>query len=240
MPGLYRDEGIVLRTIKLGEADRIITFFTAETGKVRAVAKGVRKSGSRFGARLDPGSHVALQCYRGRDLDVVTQVETIDAFRSVREDYDSLVHAAAMFEVVDQFSPDREPNPSLFRMLLGALKTLNATPSPVIAPAFFWKVLALEGLAPLLDACVRCGESDGPFPALDLTEGGVLCVECGALGGRRISPEGLALLVMLLGGGLHIVMAEPPASEVINEIEILGVHAVEHHIERRMRSAALL
>ena len=240
MPGLYRDEGIVLRTIKLGEADRIVTFFTAETGKVRAVAKGVRKSGSRFGARLDPGSHVALQCYRGRDLDVVTQVETIDAFRSVREDYDSLVHAAAMFEVVDQFSPDREPNPSLFRMLLGALKTLNATPSPVVTPAFFWKALALEGFAPLLDACVRCGKSGGDFLALDVAEGGVLCVECGALGGRRISPEALTLLALLLGGGLHLVMADPPATEVITEVEILGIHAIEYHLERRMRSAALL
>ena len=81
MPGLYRDQGVVLRTIKLGEADRIVTFLTQGHGKVRAVAKGVRKSGSRFGARLEPTSHVAIQCYRGRELDVVTQVETIDANR---------------------------------------------------------------------------------------------------------------------------------------------------------------
>src|SRR5438874_12628893 len=85
---LYRDQGVVLRTIKLGETDRIVTILTQGHGKVRAVAKGVRKPGSRFGARLEPTSHVALQCYRGRsELDVVTQVETIDANRAVREHY---------------------------------------------------------------------------------------------------------------------------------------------------------
>jgi DNA repair protein RecO (recombination protein O) len=139
MAGLYRDEGVVLRTVKLGEADRIVTIFTAEHGKVRAVAKGVRRSGSRFGARLEPVSNVAVQCHRGRDLDVVTQVECIDVFRSIREDYANLTRAVAILEVVDQLSPDREPNPALHRMLVGALRTLDATPSPVITPAFFWK-----------------------------------------------------------------------------------------------------
>ena len=79
---LYRDQGVVLRTIKLGETDRIVTILTQGHGKIRAVAKGIRKTGSRFGARLEPTSHVALQCYRGRsDLDIVTQVETIDSNR---------------------------------------------------------------------------------------------------------------------------------------------------------------
>src|SRR5436190_17513072 len=90
---LYRDQGVVLRTIKLGETDRIVTVFTQGRGKVRAVAKGVRKPGSRFGARLEPTSHVALQCYEGRELDVVTQVESLDVFRALREGYGPLIHA---------------------------------------------------------------------------------------------------------------------------------------------------
>src|SRR6185312_14619277 len=98
MSGLYRDEGVVLRTTKLGEADRIITIFTQGHGKVRAVAKGVRKTSSRFGARLEPASHVALQCYKGRELDVVTQVETIEAHRTLRENYTTLTHAVSMLE----------------------------------------------------------------------------------------------------------------------------------------------
>src|SRR6185295_5730972 len=99
---LYRDQGVVLRTIKLGETDRIVTILTQGHGKVRAVAKGVRKPGSRFGARLEPTTHIALQCYRGRELDVVTQVETIDAWRPLRENYAALTHAVSMLEAVDQ------------------------------------------------------------------------------------------------------------------------------------------
>ena len=149
MPGLYRDQGVVLRTIKLGEADRIISFMTQGHGKVRAVAKGVRKSGSRFGARLEPTSHVALQCYRGRELDVVTQVETIDANRALRESYVCITHAVPMLEAVDQVAQEQEPAPALYRMLVGALRTLSARPSPVVTPAFFWKLLSLGGLPPV-------------------------------------------------------------------------------------------
>src|SRR5437870_3852965 len=98
MAGLYREHGIVLRSVKLGETDRIVTFLTEGRGKVRGVAKGVRRPGSRFGARLEPTSHVALQLYEGRNLDVVTQVETVDANRRLREDYAAFTQAVAMLE----------------------------------------------------------------------------------------------------------------------------------------------
>jgi DNA repair protein RecO (recombination protein O) len=240
MPGLYRDQGVVLRTTKLGETDRIVTFLTQGHGKVRAVAKGVRKSGSRFGARLEPTSHVALQCYRGRELDVVTQVETIDAFRALREDYACITHAVPMLEAVDQVAQDREPAPALYRMLVGALRTLTTSPSPVITPGFFWKLLSLEGFHPLLDACVRCGDESGPYTAFDLADGGLLCAGCGRLGGRRIEPEAIAFLEMLVGGELHRALADPPAPEHVYAVEHLGVLALEHQSERRLRSAALL
>jgi DNA repair protein RecO (recombination protein O) len=174
MSGLYRDKGVVLRTIKLGEADRIVTFLTQARGKVRAVAKGVRRPGSRFGARLEPTSHVALQCYQGRELDVVTQVETIDSNRALREHYGCLTHAVSMLEAVDQVAQERERNTALYRMLTGALRTLADDPSPIVSAAFFWKLLALEGFQPILDACARCGSEDGPFVAFDLDAGGVL------------------------------------------------------------------
>ena len=87
---IHRDEGIVLRTYKLGEADRIVVFLTKARGKVRAVAKGVRKTKSKFGSRLEPMSHCVLQLYEGRELDIVTQAESIDNFRAVREDLDRI------------------------------------------------------------------------------------------------------------------------------------------------------
>jgi DNA repair protein RecO (recombination protein O) len=231
---------VVLRTLKLGEADRIVSFLTQGNGKVRAVAKGVRKSGSRFGARLEPTSHVALQCYRGRELDVVTQVETIDANRALKENYACFTHAVPMLEAVDQVAQEREPAPAMYRMLVGALRTLSTKPSAVITPAFFWKLLSLEGFHPYLDGCVRCGEEGGPFSAFDLAEGGVLCSTCGRLGGCRVEPEAIVFLGQLVGGELHRAIAEPPAPEHVHEIERLGVLALEYHSERRLRSAALL
>jgi DNA repair protein RecO (recombination protein O) len=237
--GLYRDQGVVLRTIKLGEADRIVTILTNGQGKVRAVAKGIRKTSSRFGARLEPTSHVALMCYRGRELDVVTQVETIDAFRPLREHYGSLTHAISMLEAVDQVAQEHEPNHALYRMLVGALRTLASRPSPLVAPAFFWKLLSLEGFHPLLDGCARCGDDDGPFAAFAFGDGGVVCGSCARLGARRVDPEALALLRRILGGDLRGALATRP-DRAATEVEHLGVAALEFHLERRLRSGALL
>jgi DNA repair protein RecO (recombination protein O) len=237
--GLYRDSGVVLRTIKLGEADRIVTVFTQAHGKVRAVAKGVRKTTSKFGARLEPTSHVALQCYRGRELDVVTQVETIEANRALREGYGLLTHAIPMLEAVDQVAQEHEPNPTMYRMLHGALRTLSVQRSRAVTPAFFWKLLSVEGFHPLLDACVRCTGEDVALVAFDVDDGGMLCAPCARGGGRPVSPEALDVLRRMLGGGLNGVLAAP-AGNAVAEVERLAISALEHHIERRLRSASLL
>jgi DNA repair protein RecO (recombination protein O) len=246
MPGLYRDEGIVLRTIKLGEADRIVTIMMQGHGKVRAVAKGVRKTSSKFGARLEPTSRVALQCYKGRELDIVTQAESLETHRPLRENYALFTHAIPMLEAVDQVAQEHEPNPALYRMLTGALRTLAECRSPLVTPAFFWKLLSLEGFHPMLDDCARCGgeqegvdAADAELVAFDLEEGGVLCRACARGGGRPVSPEALELLRRMLGGALNGVLAERP-SEATHEVEFLGIRALEHHGERRMRSTALL
>jgi DNA repair protein RecO (recombination protein O) len=236
---LYRDQGVVLRTIKLGETDRIVTLLTQGHGKVRAVAKGVRKPGSRFGARLEPTSHVAFQCYQGRELDVVTQAETIDANRALREHYGCLTHAVSMLEAADQVAQEREPNAALYRMLVGALRTLADTPTPLVSAAFFWKLLSLEGFHPLLDECARCGTPEGPFLAFDVDEGGVLCATCGRVVGWRLDDDTLALVRRILGGELRAALAQPPGPANA-ATERLALVTLEHHLERRLRSAALL
>jgi DNA repair protein RecO (recombination protein O) len=209
---LYRDQGVVLRTIKLGETDRIVTVLTQGHGRIRAVAKGVRKPGSRFGARL--------------------------ANRALREHYGCLTHAVSMLEATDQVSPEREPNPALYRMLVGALRTLADRPSPLVSAAFFWKLLSLEGFHPLLDECARCGGA-GPFVAFSAEDGGVVCEQCGRVGGRRVGPDALALVGRILGGDLRGALAEPPGAAT-SEVERLALSTLEHHLERRLRSAALL
>lgn len=243
MAGLYRERGVVLRSIKLGEADRIVTFLTEGRGKVRAVAKGIRKPRSRFGARLEPTSHVALQLYEGRNLDVVTQVETIDSNRQLREGYEAFTHAIAMLEAVDHVVQEHQANIPLYRMLAGALRTLAEQPVPAVSAAFFWKLLSLEGVHPVLECCARCDEPfvpGGPAAsAFDLIEGGVLCRGCAGPGPSPVSPEALALVGRILGGGLRGVLAEPPGP-ALREAERLALSALEHHLERRLRSSTVL
>jgi DNA repair protein RecO (recombination protein O) len=233
---LYRDTGVVLRTYRLGEADRIIVLCTERHGKVRAVAKGVRKTKSKFGSRLEPTSHVALQLYEGRELDIVTQAETVDHFRSIRSDLERIAKASAMLEAVDQLAQEREPNPQLYQMLLGALRSLGAHDSPLVVPAFFLKLLALEGLRPLVEQCVECG-AEQPLVAFDLDAGGALCDGCRR--GQAISPDALALLQQVLGGRLGAALNQP-VSSATHEVSHLATTALEHHIERRLRSVTLL
>jgi len=236
---LYRDEGVVLRTYKLGEADRIVVLCTRGHGKVRAVAKGVRKTKSKFGSHLEPMSHIAVQLYEGRELDIVTQTESIDHFRAIREDFDRIGRASSMLEAVDQMSQEGGVNPRLYQMLLGGLRSLDARNSPVVLPAFFWKLLSLEGFHPMLDGCARCGDDDGPFTAFDLDEGGVLCASCGRHMGRRIDADTLQMVRRILGGDLRGALAEPPGPTTV-ATERLALTSLEHHLERRLRSAALL
>ena len=231
----FRDRGVVLRTIRLGEADRIVTLMTEQHGKVRAVAKGVRRTTSKFGSRLEPLSHVALLGWQGRgDLDTINQVEVLDTFRAVREDLDRVAAGLSMLEVVDQISQERLANPRLYTMLVGAVGALAEHHSPMVAPAFFLKVLALEGSAPVLDECVSCGEEDDLLlVAFDPVEGGVLCRSCRR--GRPISADALLLLRRTLGGGLAGVLSESrtPATD---EVGTLATEAVEAHLDRRLRS----
>lgn len=233
---LYRDQGIVLRTHKLGEADRIVSFLTERHGKVRAVAKGVRKTKSKFGARLEPTSHVALQLYEGRELDIVTQAESIDHFRAIRDDLDRLTRAVTMLEAADQLSLEREANPDLYRMLLGALRSLSARNSPLVVAGFHWKLLALEGFRPEVEGCVACGATEG-LVAFDPIEGGLLCTEHRR--GTRVSAEAVDLLQQILGGRLAAALEAPP-SPATHEVDHLATRVMEHHLERRLRSVGLL
>jgi len=235
---LYRDTGVVLRTYKLRESDRIVVFHTAENGKVRAVAKGVRKTKSKFGARLEPMSHVRLLLYRGRELDLVSQAESVEPLSPMLSSLDRASQGLAVIEAVDQLSLEREPNPQLYRMLVGVLRTIATAPSPLNVAAFYWKLLANEGMRPELDRCVRCGETSEAvqFVAFDLNEGGVLCRSCRS--GQSISPGALTILREILGGQLVTALARDE-SPTTHEVSSLATRALEFHIERRLKAVAM-
>ena len=219
--------------MRLGEADRIVTILTAQHGKVRAVAKGVRRTKSRMGGRVEPLSHVALLCWSGRELDIVSQAESLDTFRTIREDLARLGPATTILEIADQVAEQHAPATELFAMVLGALKSLDAAASPLLLGAFCLKLLAVEGVSPVVDACARCG-SDGPLVAFDLAEGGLLCSNCRR--GHAVSERFVTLARMVLSGGLAVALKEPE-SDATAEVERIALTAVEHHLDRRLRSA---
>ena len=233
---LYRDEGVVLRTWKLGESDRIVVLFTRGRGKVRAVAKGVRKTRSKFGSRLEPTSHVALQLYEGRELDIVTQAETIDHLGALRDDLERLTRATSLLEAIDTVAQDRHPDARLYTMLVGALRTLAAVDHPLVVPGFFLKLLAHEGFQPRVDGCAVCDRVD-ELVAFDLDEGGLLCQEHRK--GAAVTPEAIALLRQVLSGRLREAL-DRPAGPAAFEVEGLATRTLEHHLERRLRSMQLL
>lgn len=234
---LYRDSAVVLRTYKLGEADRIVVLMTRARGKVRAVAKGVRRTGSKFGSRMEPGSVVQVQLYEGRgELDGVSQVETSEAHPRTRGDLSRLGHAAALLEAIDQVAQEREPNARLHDMLVGGLTSVEETNPPAVVAGFYLKLLAAEGVAPELGVCGVCGESPGRLMWAPET-GGLRCASCG--GGRVVTDETLTLGRAVLGGGLKAVL-ELPDGPVVHDLEGFASGLLEHHIERRLRAIRVL
>jgi DNA repair protein RecO (recombination protein O) len=233
----YRDAGVVLRTYKLGEADRIVVLLTRGRGKVRAVAKGVRKTRSKFGARLEPTSHVNLQIHEGRgELQLVTQADTVETFPHIRGDLDRLGRAASILEVVDQVAQEGEENEQLYQMLLGGLRTVEHRDSPLVTPAFFLKLLAADGVGFQVEGCIECGRAD-EMASLDFADGGLRCREHRQ--GVDVSAGAVVLLRQILDGGLSFALDQPTTPSTW-EVDHLAGLAMEHHLERRLKALRLI
>ena len=233
----YRDEAIVLRTQKLGEADRIITLLTRSHGRVRAVAKGVRRTTSRFGARLEPFTHVDVQLAEARTLDVITQAETLHTYTGRHgADYAAYTAGTAMLETAERLVvEDREPSLQQYLLLVGALRAMCETgrsPAQVL-DSFLLRSLAVAGYAPSFDACARCGV-EGPHVAFHPSAGGMLCATCRLPGSARPAVETVAVLGALLAGDWATVDATDPRH--LREASGLVAAYLSWHLERGLRS----
>lgn len=233
----FRDRAVVLGSYKFGEADRVVVLLTETHGKVRAVARGVRKTKSSIGARLEPLNHVDVSFRRGRQLDTVAEVTLAEPFTRLRGDFERMAQGIAMLEAVNKMTPDREPVPHIYEILVRALRSLDARVAPLTLAGFFWRILQVEGHEPRLDECVGCGEpvGDGNDGGLhfDATHGGVHCAACRT--GIPISGAALAILRRMLGGHMNEALAlgeSPP----VHEVNRLAMDAMEAHLERRLQS----
>jgi DNA repair protein RecO (recombination protein O) len=238
---LYRDEGVVLRTQKLGEADRIITVLTRRHGKVRAVAKGVRRTKSKFGARLEPFSHVDLQLYTGRNLDIVSQAESIRSYGpSIAADYPAYTAGTAVLETADRLTAEeKEPSLRLFLLVIGALRSLaeNTHPSALVLDAYLLRAMSVAGWEPALGDCARCGQH-GPHRHFSVPAGGTVCPGCRPTGSGMPNPVTIDLMEALLSGDWDRAEASQPSSR--REGSGLVAALLQWHLERGLRSLALV
>jgi DNA repair protein RecO (recombination protein O) len=238
---LYRDEAVVLRTQKLGEADRIVTLLTRSHGRVRGVARGVRKTSSRIGARLEPFSHVDVQLYEGRSLDSVNQVESIAAHGAVlSSDYPKWTSGTAMLETAERMTPEeREPAVQQFALLVSGLRSLVAGEheSSLILDAYLLRSLAVAGWSPSFADCAKCGER-GPHRAFSIQGGGVVCPGCRVAGSVAPAPETIVLLGALLSGDWEVADGSDPRQR--REASGLVAAFLQWHLERGLRSLPLV
>lgn len=238
---LYRDEAVVLRTQKLGEADRIVTLLTRHHGRVRAVAKGVRRTSSRFGARVEPFMHVDLQLYTGRSLDIVTQAETLSPYgRTIAEDYPLWTTATAMAETAERLTAEeREPATQQYLLLLGGLRTLvrREHDPELVLDAFLLRSMAVAGWAASLTDCARCG-APGPHRAFAVALGGAACPSCRPPGAAAPAPATFELLAALLSGDWALADASGPRER--REGSGLVAAYLQWHLERGVRSLRLV
>jgi DNA repair protein RecO (recombination protein O) len=238
---LYRDEGVVLRTQKLGEADRIVTVLTRRHGKVRAVAKGVRRTKSKFGARLEPFTHVDLQLYTGRNLDIVSQAETIRSYgQPIAGDYPAYTAGTAVLETADRLTAEeKEPSLRLFLLVIGALRALSerSHPAGLVLDAFLLRAMSVAGWEPALSGCARCGE-EGPHRHFSVPAGGMVCPPCRPAGSAMPNPVTIELLDALLSGDWET--AEASQGTTRREGSGLVAALLQWHLERGLRSLPLV
>ena len=238
---LYRDEAVVLRTHKLGEADRIITLLTRHHGRVRAVAKGVRRTTSRWGSRLEPFTHVDLQLAEGRSLDVVTQAETLDPFHArLGLDYERYTAGTVMLETAERLvTEEKEPSVQQFLLLVGGLRAMSAGEhgASQVLDSYLLRSLSVAGYAPSFEHCVACGD-EGPHRFFNPSAGGVMCTGCKLPGSASPAESTVRALAALLTGDWPVVHATEPRH--LREASNLVAAYLSWHLERGLRSFAHL
>jgi DNA repair protein RecO (recombination protein O) len=236
--GPVKVQGVVLRSIRYGEADRILHLYTQQRGKMGAIAKGVRRARSRFGGRLEPFFRLNLVLHEGRgDLLTVTAAETVAGHPRLREDATALDTAARACDAVGRLFETSEPHPEVYNLLCNELALLDAEPARAGHAnqlAFRLKLLLAAGLAPQLAACASCGESEH-LSGFSGAAGGVVCPACEA-GSFALSEDAHAFLVHAVGRPL----AETPAADArtLRQAERAIADTLEHHAGIRWRQAA--
>jgi DNA repair protein RecO (recombination protein O) len=233
-------EAVVLRHSDYGEADRLLTLFTREQGKLRAIAKGVRKMQSRKAGHLEPFTQVALMLAQGHDLWIVTQAEAIESLQPLREDLTRLSYAGYVVELLDRFTYEEGQNWQLYNLLVETLKRLSAEEDAFIPVRYYeMRLLDLLGFRPLLFECAACGK---PIQAEDqyfsAERGGVLCPDCGLMVNevRPVSMDALRYMRHFQRSTYNEAKRAAPIKETRDEVEALLNYYLTYLLERNLNT----
>ncbi|MBE0447787.1 MAG: DNA repair protein RecO [Actinobacteria bacterium] len=241
---LYKSKGVVLKTQKLGESDRIITILTGNCGKVNAVAKGIRKTKSKFGSRLEPFTHVDLVLYKGRNLDIITQAEIIGSFSEIRDSFDRITYGSAMLDLVNKISVEGERDTALYNLLLKSLKVVSQTKKNfrLLLIAFDIKLMAVSGYMPKLEQCVICGKKSGIKMRFSFEQGGIVCEGCYSLDKNSIviTSAAVEMLLRLMRLPLNDVVDLDIIALLEDELHLLMRDYVTYYIQARLKSRECL
>ncbi len=237
-------EAIILRSYPLGEADRLVSFLGRSTGRLRGVATGARRPKSRFGATLEPLSHIRIWFYERetRDLVRIQQCELLESFLQAQRDYNSSLGLAAVSEITEGLLPEREPAEAAFRLVLVAVREIGRQGRIALPLAYFnlW-MMRLGGWLPQLERCAGCGRelgTEGAYASPFFS--GLACANCRTPGMRAISPPGLALARRMLAEKLERLAEEDWPAAPVNELNGYLFDLVEHHIERKLTTRRLI
>jgi DNA repair protein RecO (recombination protein O) len=237
MAGPVKSEAVVLRSIRFGEADRILHLYTPHRGRIAAIAKGARRTRSRFGGRLEPFFRLRLVLHEGKsDLLTVTSAETVAAYPALRADAAALDAAARACDAVARLFDTPEPNPGVFHLLCNELALLDAQPAQATLAnqlAFRLKLLLAAGFAPQLAACVSCGAREG-LSGFSPAGGGVVCSACEAAA-FPLDEDAHAFMAAALGSGLADAPQASPRA--LRQVERAIAETAEHHAHVRLRAA---
>jgi DNA repair protein RecO (recombination protein O) len=243
-PRIYKTEAIILRQRKLGEAGKIVTLYTPNYGKLDAVAKGVRRPKSRLGGHLEVLTHAAVMLAQGRNLDIVSQAQTLESFAPLRADLHRLSRALYAAELVDRFSPEGAESYHVFQLLLTTLRRLSkARNVDVVLRHLEMQLLTLSGFQPQLARCVNCERALAATPNyFGAVAGGVVCPSCGpdTAGSRSLSVNALKVMRLLQKAGFAEVSRVRMSPALAQEVEMHLRAYLIHVLERDVRSAAFI
>lgn len=249
---LYKTKGIVLKSIKLGEADKIVSIFSRTRGKIRAVAKGLRKTKSKFGARLEPFSCVDLVLYEGRNLDLITQVELISSYKEIRNNYEKLTYGSAILNLVDKASLERQQENKLFILLLKVLEILSKKSLSwkednllLLVIAFELKLMHILGFQPNFLFCNGCGQknfSNSSKIVFSPSQGGIICEECfrDNFGGNKITLREVRILKELATVEIERVFSFKIFPEEQRRLANFSKEYVDYYMQARLKGREYL